>query len=103
MSKAAWQIATAVAVTWAIAASVIAWINKGQIEQRAEPVSESAELSDLKRRVYVLQLDNEQLLETNNKLFRTLEAKVEKEAPSRCVEGTRIRKIDGALVNVGTC
>lgn len=103
MGKTGWQVVAYLALAWATAASAIAWINKGQIEQRAEPVSESAELIELRETASALLRRNDQLTAELDRRDRATMRAVEADPSTRCIGGTRIRTINGAMENIGTC
>lgn len=102
MGKTGWQTLAFFAIAWAVAASAIAWINKGQIEHRTAPEDNSAELAELREIIGGLQRHNESLTATLQAYEDELAPSVDL-AGSRCINGTRFRTVGGVLQNIGRC
>lgn len=103
MSKTGWQVVAYLALAWATAASAIAWINKGQIEQRADPVSESAELIELRETASDLLRRNDLLTAEALDREQAIINAAGHDPSFRCIAGTRFHNVDGVLQNGGRC
>ena len=103
MDKHGWQIVAFFAIAWAVAASAIAWVNKGQIEHREPITVDAEELAQLSQQVYTLQMENAALRRAEIVPAASDITNAGRGISSRCIDGILFTKIDGALTDVGRC
>lgn len=103
MGKTGWQAVAFFAIAWAVAASAIAWVNKGQIEQRAEHAVATDADSDLRRTLGDLQRRNDALTAELGDRDRAALYVAPVDPHARCIGGVRFHTVDGELRNGGAC